>query len=241
MTVTDLTTIIETAITNNPRQQQTRIGPSELGLDCDHCLILRLAGHKPNQGAPWLPTIGTAVHEWLETVIIRHLATTGTDRWIPEGRVCVGTINGQPIYGHSDLYDTHTGTIIDYKLVGTSSLRQARRDGPKPSYERQAHLYGRGWTNEGYDVNRVAIWYLPRNGLRISDGLYWEVDYDPTIAETTLNKADMLTQAIHTHGLDAILTMAGAHTGTEFTCPKEPKKTPTSVQDFLGTNSNTLI
>jgi hypothetical protein len=240
MIVADLTAIIEDAITNSPRSQQTIIGPSELGSDCDHCLITRLAGDKPDQGAPWLPAIGTAVHEWLETVIVRHLATTGTDRWIPEGRVCVGTIAGQPIYGHSDLYDTHTGTVIDYKVVGTLALREARANGPKPTYERQAHLYGRGWVNEGYQVNRVAIWYLPRNGTRVGDGLYWEVDYDPGIAEATLNKADMLTRAIHTHGVAAVLSMAGPHTGTEFTCPQEPKDIPTSVQDFLGTD-NQLI
>lgn len=233
-THTDLTQIIEHAITNTPRNQQVTIGPSSLGAECDRCLITELANQQPPAPyAPWLPTIGTAVHEWLETVLVRHLMATSTDRWIPEGQVTVGTIDGAPITGHSDLYDTYTGTVIDYKVVGTMSLRQARAKGPSLTYRRQAHLYGRGWANAGHTVNTVAIWYLPRNGTRITDGHYWEQPYDPQMAEDALNRADMFAAAIRIHGAQAVLDMAGPHTGTEFACPPEPKETPTT-STFLG-------
>lgn len=234
-TLADLTGIIEHAITNTPRTLQTRIGPSSLGNPCDPCLIAELGGLQPPDGyAPWLPTIGTAVHEWLEATLINHLATSGSDRWIPEGHVTVGTIDGQPITGHSDLYDTHTGTVVDYKVVGTMSLRTARAEGPKLTYQRQAHLYGRGWVNAGYDVRNVAIWYLPRNGIRVGDGLYWEVPYDEQVALDALARADMFAAAIRVHGAETVLAMAGPHTGTEFSCPKDPKDVPATADAFLG-------
>ena len=196
-THTDLTQIIEHAILNTPRNQQVTIGPSSLGSACDRCLIIELANQQPpDPYAPWLPTIGTAVHEWLETALIRHLMDTGTDRWMPEGRVTVGTIDGTPVIGHSDLYDTHTGTVIDYKVVGAMSLRQARAEGPKLTYQRQAHLYGRGWVNAGRSVDTVAIWYLPRNGMRITDGLYWQEAY-----RTRDHQGSTLT--CHLHGIFA--------------------------------------
>lgn len=233
-TLPDLTAIVEHAILNTPRALQTRIGPSSLGSPCDPCLIAELGGLKPaDPYAPWLPTIGTAVHEWLETTLINHLATTGTDRWIPEGHVTVGTVDGQPITGHSDLYDTHTGTVVDYKIVGVMSLRTARAEGPKLTYQRQAHLYGRGWVNAGYPVNKVAIWYLPRNGVRVGDGLYWEEPYDEQIALDALARADMFAAAIRLYGAETVLAMAGPHTGTEFSCPTDPKELSTP-DNFLG-------
>lgn len=233
-TLPDITAIIEDAILAKPRNHQRTIGPSELGMPCDRCLINVLAGNKPSAGAAWLPALGTAVHEWLETVFINHLAASGSDRWIPEGHVTVGTIDGQPITGHSDLYDTVTGTVVDYKIVGVMSLRQARAEGPKLTYQRQAHLYGRGWVNAGYPVNHVAIWYLPRNGVRVGDGLYWTEPYDEQIALDALARADMFAAAIRIHGAEAVLAMAGPHTGSEFSCPTDPKNVPATSSEFLG-------
>ena len=238
-TLTDLTAIIETAILNIPRNLQTQIGPSSLGSPCDRCLITELANlQAPDEYAPWLPTIGTAVHEWLEAALIRHLMTSGSDRWIPEGKVEVGTIGGQPITGHSDVYDTLTGTVVDYKLVGTTSLRTARTEGPKLTHQRQTHLYGRGWANAGYKVRNVAIWYLPRNGMRIRDGLYWEEPYNEQIALDALARADMFAAAIRTMGADTVLGMASPHTGTEFSCPKTGRRFQKLATRVARSNSN---
>lgn len=230
-TQTDLTNIINHTISNSPRSLQTRIGPSELGMECDRCLILKLAGLAPEDGhTSWLPAIGTAVHEWLETVIVRHLITSGSDRWLPEAQVTVGNIGNQIITGHSDLYDAHTGTIVDYKVVGTSTLKQTRRDGPKLTYQRQAHLYGLGHVNAGRPVNTVAIWYLPRNGFTINDGLWWETPYDQATAEQALARANMFTTALNAYGPDEVLFSAGPHAGTEFSCPDPDSDIKTAKQ-----------
>ena len=221
-TIPDLQAIIEDAIRNHPRSLQKIIGPSSLGSACDRCLITELAGLlADDESAPWLPTIGHAVHDWLEGVVIKHLMTTGSDRYIPEGRVSVGTVGGLTIDGNSDVLDLHTGTVVDYKCTGTTTLRKVAKNGPSLTYQRQAQLYGKGWENAGFVVKSVAVWMLPRNGFTIGSGYLWQVDYDRADAEATIARADMFAQAIGMFGPETVLGSAGAHTGTEFSCPDD--------------------
>lgn len=220
-TIPDLRAVLESAITNHPRTLQTKIGPSELGVGCDRCLVHHLAGNKPRELVPpWLPTIGTAVHGWAEDAVVRHLTTTGTDRYLPEGRVTVGQIGGVPIDGSADLYDTHTGTVVDYKVVGTTTLRSARSKGPSLTYQRQLHLYGAGYAAAGYPVRSVAIWFLPRNGVSLQAGVVWQVPYDPAVAAHALARANQFHAWITGLGVDAVLAITPPHTGDEFGCAK---------------------
>ena len=232
--IPDLQTILEHAIRNHDRSLQTTIGPSSLGADCDRCLITELAGLKPAEdAAPWLPTVGTAVHEWAEAALICHLITSGSDRYITEGRVHVGDVDGQPIWGSSDVFDTWTGTVIDYKLVGTTSLRETTKNGLKKTYRRQAHLYGKGWQDAGFTVASVAVWMLPRNGFTIGSGWIHQEPYDRSIAEATIARADMFATAISVLGAEQVLASAGPHTGTEFSCP-DPKAEEKKAKQLDG-------
>lgn len=220
--IPDLQAILEHAIANDERTLQTALGPSELGVDCDRCLIHMLAGTHANEGAPWLPTIGRAVHEWAEGVLLSHMARTGTDRWLPEGRVAVGQLRGVDITGSSDVLDIHTGTVVDYKLTGTTTLKKvkAAKGHPGLTYARQANLYGRGWALAGYDVRSVAVWFLPRNGFRITDGALWQTPYDEQVALDALERANQLASWIDTFGVDTVLAGAAPHTGREFSCER---------------------
>lgn len=233
-TIPDLQAIIEHAILNRPRTLQTTIGPSSLGSECDRCLIEELAGLKePEPDAAWMPQIGVALGEWLEGAIIQHLMATGSDRYIPEGRVLVGTVGGVEVWGNSDLFDLHTGTVVDYKLVGTTTLRDTRRHGVKATYRKQVQLYGKGWQDQGYDVRSVAVWMLPRNGFTVGSGFLWQEPYDRADAEATIARADMFANAIQAYGAETVLAAAPDHAGTEFSCPKEDKS-PKTPDAFLG-------
>lgn len=240
-TIRDLRMVIEDAVASDPRTLQRDLGPSELGVGCDRCLAHLLAGHDPVEtGMPWLPTIGNAVHDWLEVTVIRHLAASGSDRYIPEGRVTVGQLRGRDITGHSDLLDVHTGTVVDYKVVGATTLRKVS-SGPSITYRRQAHLYGRGWVAAGYDIRHVAIWYLPRNAMRIDAGHIWTEPYDEQVAVDALARANALAAGVDLFGVDAVLAQCPPHTGGEFTCtswPTDPAAAPaaaaTTAADFLG-------
>lgn len=228
-----LRSIIEAAIDNQPRSLQTRIGPSELGAECERCLAHKLAGTPESRDAAWLPFIGTAVHEQLEHVFLNHESTRAqlsmAGRFLPECRVEVGEVGGVQITGSTDLFDIHTGTVIDWKVVGATTLRKAKASGASPVYRRQAHLYGKGWEDAGYTVRSVLIYFLPRNAVSLADGYPWQEPYDRAVAEETLARADRLANAIRALGLPQVLASLPPHHGDGFSCRRYPDFTPPGV------------
>lgn len=215
----ELRRIVEHGITHQPRSLQTRIGPSEVGDPCDHCLAAKLAGWaKTPDGVGWLPFVGTCVHEWLERHFIQHENDrtggnhTASRRFLVEQRVTVGQAGGQTITGSCDLFDTVTGTTVDWKITGANTLRTARR-GPTPKYRVQAHLYGRGWANAGYTVRNVSIIYLPRNSMGgWDDAVTWHEPYDEQVAINALNRVDRIAnnlRALEALGPDAVTAWIG--------------------------------
>lgn len=220
-TTTDLRAIYEDAILNSPRSLQTTLGPSELGTGCNRCLIHMLAGHQQVEHvAPWLPTIGTAVHAWCEEVLLRHMTTTGDDRWRPECRVMVGHHQDAEVWGTCDVYDAHNGVVVDLKVVGKTTLDKVRRNGPSTTYQHQIQLYGKGWEDAGHHVTTVALYLLPRNAVSLQHAQVWQVPYDRSIAVAALVRADQLAGWITAFGVDTVLEGAGPHTGDEFSCSR---------------------
>ena len=149
--------IIVNNINSAPRSLQKTIGPSELGTDCVHCLAAKLAGWKQNKSAAWLPFIGTCVHEHFERLFSRLADVRSLDymvsengrtfpRFEAEKRVEVATLNAssEPMHirGSIDLVDYENHATIDWKIVGSTSLRNARANSPSQQYRVQASLYG---------------------------------------------------------------------------------------------------
>lgn len=194
----DLTRVIRDAAANAPRSKQVHIGPSEVGTPCARKLAYKLLDWPvvPGTGGdPWASIIGTAVHNWLQKTFTDENKSLGWDRWAVEQRVMVR----HGLYGSCDLYDRHTNTVIDWKVVGTTSMTEYKAHGPRPDYLVQAHLYGLGWVNAGETPERVALAFLPRSG--VLDGLYvWTADYSPKVAQEALSRLDMVLGAIN--GLD---------------------------------------
>ncbi|WP_053071746.1 hypothetical protein [Cellulomonas sp. A375-1] len=231
--LTELRTVIEHAITNQPRSLQTRIGPSEIGTPCDHCLAAKLAGWAKNQdGIPWLPWIGTAVHAQLEDVIRAHDNATyprNARRFIAEGKTMVGHIGGREIWGSTDLLDLFIGMTVDWKIVGETTLRAARRHGPSEVYRVQADLYAKGWNDAGYRVDYVAIAYLPRNAVTLDQAVWWSAPHDRGRAERALERANQLhanLTALATLGDAAVTAWIGSlprATGC-FDCARYPDR-----------------
>ncbi|WP_237222673.1 hypothetical protein [Rothia nasimurium] len=195
---------IEEHITNHPRSQQKRIGPSEIGIDCTRRLIHKLAGHdEPPRGPAWKPTVGTALHtqmeQWFDT----------ENQYIPgayliEQRVNVGRIGDTDITGSTDLFIPAYGTVLDWKFVGPTRLKHYRSKGPSNQYRVQAHLYGKGWAAAGHQVERVMIAFLPRDG-ELTDAYFWWEPYDPMTAIQALVRANQLHNDIEAHGPDFVL------------------------------------
>jgi hypothetical protein len=208
----ELFSIVEKAIIGQPRSQQKRIGPSELGVPCDRRLGYHLGGVQKSRAeeAAWKPYVGTAIHAVLGDVMAAaEIASTtdgNTPRWHVEERVYVGDVNGIRITGSCDLFDGHYGTVYDWKTTTFNQIRERYRPhGPGEQYRRQAHLYGRGWQNAGHDVKTVAITFLVREG-NFDQRHVWSEPYDEQVAIDTLERASSIALSIE-------------HLGPDFTIP----------------------
>lgn len=187
--------VIEEHIRTQPRSLQTTIGPSEIGTECDHCLAAKIAGWPQNDSVDWLPFIGTAVHARLDHIFTELGASTnavhnGGLRWVAEMRLLVGTIGGVEVWGSNDLVDFITGLIVDWKVVGKTTLDDVRRHGPSTVYRVQQHLYAKGWNDAGRRIDHVAIAYLPRNAVSLDHAHWWTEPYDQQIALDALDRAN---------------------------------------------------
>lgn len=232
--------VIREAIAAQPRTLQKRIGCSEIGNPCQHCLTAKLAGwEKFEPTEAWLPFIGTAVHAQLETIFNGK----GMDSFLTETRVSAGRVGdtGLEVTGTSDLFHIPTGTVIDWKIVGRSTLDEARRGNVKPTYRVQAHTYGKGFINAGYNVNHVAIAFLPRNEPTLTKAVFWTEQYNPQVVEAAyarlehaLNNLNVMSQ-LGTKARDEWISTLPRAEGC-FDCPKyadwqPPARTLTSLLD----------
>lgn len=249
--------LIEDHITHQPRSLQKRIGPSEIGDPCDHCLAAKLAGWEKSDTVAWLPFIGTCVHAYLE-----HLFTTinteeesqgfGTT-FLCEQKVTVGQIGGVDITGSTDLYlpnqvgAARTGMTVDWKIVGKNTLDRVKRDHhPGPKYEAQAHLYAKGWNEAGHPTSHVCVYFMPRNSMTLGDAYIWVDEYRPEVAQAALERANRIhrnlaaLETINTDARDAWITTLPRATGC-WDCKKydDWNKNPdgtTNLTALLGTN-----
>lgn len=164
---------------NQPRSQQKALGPSQIGHPCARRLVYSIVDAPTcNPGFDPLPAaIGSAFHARLEAHFEAENKRLGRRRWLTETSV-------EPwpgLTGSADLFDTDTGRVIDWKILGDSSYKRTKLNGPTVSYQRQAQLYGRGFERAGYQVNEVAIVVIPKAGT-LSGTVPWVADYDPAVA-----------------------------------------------------------
>lgn len=197
--------IIETRMSSQPRDLQREIGPSELGTSCVHCLAAKLAGWPERRRPAWLPFIGTCVHarfeQWFKDVeeLVEVPDMDGLAllrRFTPEMRVTVGHLQGlhagYDVQGSIDLYDRKTGSTIDWKIVGNTTLTKVKAHGPSQQYRVQASLYGIGLENRGETVRCSRIYFLPRNKAGLNDALPWQAGFDPKPGLWALARAQLL-------------------------------------------------
>lgn len=168
-----------------PRSTQVQVGPSDLGDPCDHCLAAKLAGWQKRAELAWLPYIGTAVHAQLER------AFRPAPDWLTEQPCTVGLVGGLEVTGTADLFHVPSATVVDFKVVGKSTLDAARRGNVSEKYRHQVHLYGKG-----LGADTVAIAFLPRNDVSLDRMVWWEEPYDAVNAASTLARADGLHEFV---------------------------------------------
>ena len=186
-----LKTVVRQHASSHPRSNQVQLGPSQIGHPCSRNLIQGMIGGNEQAINPKfdvLPSyVGTAAHKAMEEALALDNQRLGRERWLSERKVTVQ----QGLSGTCDCYDTDTNTVLDWKFPGTTAMNEYRRNGPSIIYKIQAHMYGRGYRNAGYPVERVGIWFLPRGGL-LSTSILWTEPYDDDLVTETLDKVNGL-------------------------------------------------
>lgn len=204
----DLIALIRAADANKPRSLQKALGPSEVGHLCERRLTYgTVASRKPDLrpvekglnrfNDPLAAIYGTAMHSWLEDAVKLANEALGRIRWIPEQRVEI-----RPgLSGTCDLYDVDTQSVLDWKNLGATSLREFAKHGPGPTYRGQAHLYGAGYMAQfGLPVKKVGIVVLARHG-GLRDTILWREDYNQALVDDVLARLDRVEGHIETHSL----------------------------------------
>lgn len=188
--------VVRTAETGSARSQQRVIGLSEIGDPCDRAVAYRLFETEPvNTGRDnWLATLGTAGHAWLADAFEAENRRLGRERYVVEQRVWL--TDGYS--GTCDLFDSDTGTVLDHKVLGVTSLRKIRAGEIPPKYRLQIHAYGYGHARAGREVREVALVCYPRSDNLAGDfggqGLHvWSEPYSEQVALEGLDRLSNLT------------------------------------------------
>lgn len=251
----ELVALIERHILDQPRNGQRRIGPSEVGHPCDRRLAYKTLGIESGwvRGIPWKPWIGTSVHRELAMILdLDAMRRFGGGRWHVEQKVTAGVTPLGDLDGSCDLFDEHTGTVVDWKTTSRNNVKEYRRNGPGDTYRVQAHLYGAGWAAKGHHVTDVAVFFLPRDG-EWTDRYWWHEPYDPAVATAALDRLTRIEVAATLGpGVLPILSTAPVHCtycpaylpgSTELSrgCPGDPAsitatEPPATLAHALGNN-----
>ena len=152
--------------------------------------------------------------------------------------------DARPITGSIDLWDEHNSATCDWKIVGNSTLDDARRHGPSQQYKIQASLYGIGMSHT-HPVAASCIFYLPRNQPSLDAGWIYETPFDPRPGQWALARARLILTLY-----DSIRVEYGANIAEQWVnaFPRNPehcfhcrdeaqRKNPADLASLIGTKN----
>jgi hypothetical protein len=160
---------------NAPRSLQKAVGPSQVGTPCARQLAFQLSDLPPTRDLndPWPSIVGTAVHAWLADAMTHANNVAGELIWMTERRVDAGW----GMRGSCDIFHVPSGTVLDWKILGDTQYAKYTNDQPSEGYKTQAHTYGLGFANLGFEVNTVGIVFLGRAKM-LKDMHIWSEPFD---------------------------------------------------------------
>lgn len=187
----ELTNIITEASRYTPRSQQVYIGPSEVGQECVRRLAYKLLDwEKANEsgGGSWAANVGTAIHSFLEEIFSKY-----PEKYEVEQKVQIRA----NLSGTVDLFDKEKGYVLDWKTTSPAGVKAKRSEGATPQQVTQVQLYGYGKAQQGVQVNKVGLIFLPTGG-QITDMHIELYDYDENAALSALARLDSVYELLST-------------------------------------------
>jgi len=187
----ELTNIITEASRYTPRSQQVYIGPSEVGQECVRRLAYKLLDwEKANEsgGGSWAANVGTAIHSFLEEIFSKY-----PEKYEVEQKVQIRA----NLSGTVDLFDIEKGYVLDWKTTSPAGVKAKRSEGATSQQITQVQLYGYGKAQQGVQVNKVGLIFLPTGG-QITDMHIELYDYDESAALSALARLDSVYELLST-------------------------------------------
>jgi hypothetical protein len=187
----ELTNIITEASRYTPRSQQVYIGPSEVGQECVRRLAYKLLDwEKANEsgGGSWAANVGTAIHSFLEEIFSKY-----PEKYEVEQKVQIRA----NLSGTVDLFDKEKGYVLDWKTTSPAGVKAKRSEGATSQQITQVQLYGYGKAQQGVQVNKVGLIFLPTGG-QITDMHIELYDYDESAALSALARLDSVYELLST-------------------------------------------
>jgi hypothetical protein len=187
----ELTNIITEASRYSPRSQQVYIGPSEVGQECVRRLAYKLLDwEKANEsgGGSWAANVGTAIHSFLEEIFSKY-----PEKYEVEQKVQIRA----NLSGTVDLFDKEKGYVLDWKTTSPAGVKAKRSEGATSQQVTQVQLYGYGKAQQGVQVNKVGLIFLPTGG-QITDMHIELYDYDENAALSALARLDSVYELLST-------------------------------------------
>ena len=201
----------DTILQASERDKQRRIGPSDLGNNCEHCLgaaMLREGGGGTFHQAAWL---GTCVHLWMEQNELDPKITT-EQRF----KDIIEVPGYGLVSGTADRYAPYDRAVIDIKTTTKARLAKLMRGivtvgGEIVDLEPQmltnyvqANAYGMGAEAAGLDVEQVALYFIARDGTHPRDNKYVSFDYNPAVVESYARRAGEIFRRAQEGGLETL-------------------------------------
>ena len=191
------------------RDKQRTIGASSFGSPCDYCVAQDLVNGGGENEYALATSIGTAIHSHLEVLEAEHIPGA-----VIEKKITLGELDGYAkITSKPDLYIPATKHLVDLKTTQLKKLKDylkaynteeaehefatltsARFTMQK--YLGQLMSYGRGLILEGYEVERMTMVFIPRDGKKLSDIEAFDFWYDQEYADLVWHRLESLWEYV---------------------------------------------
>jgi Domain of unknown function DUF83 len=173
--VKTLTTALREADSVKDRSVQVEIGASSVGGCRRQAWHIINQTPKTNHDTENLSAIlGTAIHHTIQEALLA-LDLFGEDFLIEQ------EFSVPELKGHCDFYSRSAKLVADWKTTTLKGLAKF----PSAQQKMQVQLYGHLLTQNGYEVEQVALVAIPRDG-KMSDIKVWQAPYDQAEADQGL-------------------------------------------------------
>jgi hypothetical protein len=157
------------------RSGQVEIGASSIGGCRAQAWHIINQTPKTNERTEALAAIlGTAIHSAIQEALLSY--DVFGDDFLLEGE-----FQTPELKGHCDFYSREHKLVADWKTTSLKGLQKF----PTRQQKIQVNLYGYLLRSNGYDVERVALVAIPRDG-KMSDIVKWESNYDQSLVDEGL-------------------------------------------------------